>query len=330
MSVQSEVSVYLEEVRNHLHLDPRTETRVMKELTAHFQEKLEDLEDQGMPPPEATRTALSSFGDARDIARLMYEAYSRGSWTETLISCQPHLIIALLFATHVWRSPVLLAAAFAGIVIIALLGLRNGSSPWLYSWMSYAVVPLLVLSYFSIDPVAQAYNFFVKGQGTPLPLWRLAEVVGLLAFTIWLVSVTAMSVARRDWILLSLMLLPLPVLALWLITMSQSMGSIAQALQSIEARFSRWDGAMASFFLTLGVTTAFFVRVRQRAIKVVAVISLGIIGSAFAARNIWGDLGSTRLFAVVIFLFLFLLIPLLLQSMLGHEQDAKANQVLPS
>jgi len=260
----------------------------------------------------------------------MYEAYSRGSWTETLISCQPHLIIAALFATHVWRSPVLLGAAFAAIVIIALLGLRNGSSPWLYSWVGYAVLPLLLLSYFSLDPVAQAFTFLFKGHGTPIPPLRLLVVVGLLAVTVWLVSATAVSVARRDWILLSLMLLPLPVLGLWLINMSQSMGSITQALQSIETRFSRWDGVMADFFLTLGATTAFFVRARQRVIKVGAVIAFGIIGSAFAARNIWGDLGFVRLFAIVIGLLLILTVPLLLQSMLGHEQDAKTKEALPS
>jgi len=328
--MKPEVSVYLEEVRSHLHLDANTEKRVIKELTAHFEEKLADLEDQGIPNSEATRAALSSFGDARNIARLMYEAYSRGSWTETLISCQPHLIIAALFATHVWRSPVLLGAAFAAIVIIALLGLRNGSSPWLYSWVGYAVLPLLLLSYFSLDPVAQAFTFLFKGHGTPIPPLRLLVVVGLLAVTVWLVSATAVSVARRDWILLSLMLLPLPVLGLWLINMSQSMGSITQALQSIETRFSRWDGVMADFFLTLGATTAFFVRARQRVIKVGAVIAFGIIGSAFAARNIWGDLGFVRLFAIVIGLLLILTVPLLLQSMLGHEQDAKTKEALPS
>lgn len=328
--MQPEVFTYLEEVRLHLHLDPRTETRVMKELTAHFEEKLADLEDQGVPVPEATRTALSSFGDARNISRLMYEAYSRGSWSETLFSCQPHLIIAALFATHVWRSPVLLGTAFAAIVIIALLGLRNGSSPWMYSWVGYAVLPLIVLSYVSIDPVAQAFTFLFKGHGTPLPPLRLLVVVGVLAVTIWLVSVTAVSVARRDWILLSLMLLPLPVLGLWLVNMSQSVGSITQALLSIEARFSRWDGAMADFFLTLGVTTAFFVRVRQRAIKVGAIIAFGVIGGAFAARNIWGDLGFIRLSAVLLSLVVILIVPLLLQSMLGHDQDPKTKEALPS
>jgi len=328
--MQPEVSVYLDEVRTHLHLDLRTEDRIMKELSAHFQEKLLELQEQGVPAPEAARTAVSSFGEARSIARLMYQAYSRGSWTEALISCQPHLIIAALFATHVWRSPVLLVAAFAVIVTIALLGLRNGSSTWLYSWVGYAVVPLLVLSYFSLDPVAQAFTFLVNGRGISLPVWRLAIVLGLLAVTIWLVSAAAVTVARRDWIFLSLMLLPLPVLGLWIVNMGQSVGPLAQALQGLEERFSRWDGAMASFFLTLGVTTAFFVRARLRVIKVGAVISFGIVGSGFAARSIWGDLDPFRLFAVGLCLFLFLIIPLLLQSMLGHEQDPKAKSALPS
>src|SRR5512142_1328186 len=98
--MRSEVAAYLEEVKTHLHLDPRTERRVISELYAHFQEKVGDLQVQGLPVADATQVALSSFGEARWIARLMYEAHSRGTWTEALIGCQPHLIVAGLFAAH--------------------------------------------------------------------------------------------------------------------------------------------------------------------------------------------------------------------------------------
>jgi hypothetical protein len=111
--MQPEVGSYLDEVQAHLHLDPRAESRVISELRSHFQEKVGDLQRQGMTEEEATRAALASFGDARSIARLMYEAHSRGSWMDALISCQPHFMLAALFATHVWRQPVLLGAAFA-------------------------------------------------------------------------------------------------------------------------------------------------------------------------------------------------------------------------
>ena len=319
--MQAEVGVYLDEVRTHLHLDARTERRVISELYTHFQEKLSDLEDTGMRAEEATREALLSFGDARSIARQMYEAYSKGSWTEALISCQPHLIVGALFATHIWRNPVLLGGAFAAIVIISLLGWHGGAPNWLYSWIGYAVLPLLIFSYLSVDPVARTISYLLRGQGTPAPLWHLAVLMVVYGFTLWLIASTAITVARQDWILVSLMLLPLPVLGIWIISVSQSAGFLADALRSLEARFTQWDSAMACFFLMLGVTTALFIRVRQRAVKVVAVIAVGIVGGAAAASNIWGDFGILRIIAVSVCLFLFLTIPFLLRALLGRDQQ---------
>src|SRR5208283_753795 len=304
--MQREVTSFLDEVRAHLHLDPRTSRRVINELCTHFEEKVSDLQQQGVEEAEAARTALRSFGDARSIARLLDEAHSGGSWIEALIGCQPHLIVAALFATHVWRQPLLLGTAFTAIVVIALLGWRSGGASWMYSWIGYAVLPLLVLSYVSMDPVARTVSFFLTGHGAPAPLWHLGLLAALYAFTLWLIASTAVAVARRDWILLSLMLLPLPVIGLWIITVTQSAGIFVDALRSLGSRFSRWDTAMGYFFALLGVTTALFVRVRQRALKVGAVIAVGIVGGALAARSMWGDLGLIPLLAISFCLLLFL------------------------
>jgi hypothetical protein len=318
-----QVSSYLDEVKTHLHLDPRTERRVISELSTHFDEKVGDLSVQGLSEEEAARTALDSFGDARSIARLLYEAHSRGSWTDALIGCQPHLIVAALFATHVWRHPLLLGLAFAVIAIIAMLAWRNGSAPWMYSWMGYAVLPLLIVSYLSLDPVSRTVSFILSGQGAPAPFWHLG-LLGLLdVFTVWLIATTSVAVARRDWLLLSLMLLPLPILGLWLITVTQSAGVVADAMRNIESRFSHLDGAMGFLFLVLGVTTALVVRLRQRAYKIGAVIAVGIIGGAMAARSLWGGLGLFRTLAVALCLFLFLTVPFLLLAMLGPADQPK-------
>jgi hypothetical protein len=326
--MQREVRSYLDDVRTRLHLDPRASRRVMNELSTHFEEKVSDLEKQGLAEREAARAALRSFGDARSIARLLDEAHGGGSWTEALLGCQPHLIVAALFATHVWRSPFLLGIAFTAIVVIALLGWRNGGANWMYSWIGYAVLPLLVLSYLSMDPVARTVSFILNGQGAPAPLWQIGLLAALYAFTLWLIASTAVTVARRDWILLSLMLLPLPVMGLWLITVTQSAGVIVDALRGLGTRFSRWDAAMGYFFTVLGVTTALFVRVRQRALKVGAVIAVGIVGGAIAARSLRGGLGFFPLLAISFCFLLFLTVPLLLRTMLRH--DEQAEEPLPS
>ena len=167
--MHAEVVAYLDEVRTHLHLDPVMESRIISELHSHLQEKVAELQERGASELEATREALATFGGARAIARLTYEAYSRGSWIEALISCQPHMIVAALFATHVWRQPVMLAVAFAAIVLIALLGSRHGAPTWSYSWMGYAVFPFLILTGMSWDPVVRTVTYIARGTGEPAP-----------------------------------------------------------------------------------------------------------------------------------------------------------------
>jgi hypothetical protein len=321
--MQAEFDTYLDEVRTHLHLDPDTESRVITELYSHLQEKVSELRENGVSEHEATAEALASFGGARSIARLTYEAYSRGSWVEALISCQPHMIVAALFATHVWQQPIMLGAAFSAIVLIALLGWRRGTPAWLYSWMGYAVFPFLILASMSWDPVVRTVTYVVRGTGVPAPVWELALLGVLCAFTIWLIAATTVKSTRRDWILASLMLVPLPVLAIWLITISQSDGFIHNVLSSFEARFSRWDTAMAYFSATLGIASVLFIRVRQRVLKAGSILAVGIIGGAAVVKNFWGVAGVFWVIVLSLALLAFLTSPLLLRTLVGREAEPK-------
>jgi len=55
---------------------------------------------------------------------------------------------------------------------------------------------------------------------------------------------------------------------------------------------------------------------------------VGIVGSALAARSFWGSLGLLPLLAISFCLLLFLTVPLLLRSMLRH--DERSENPLPS
>jgi hypothetical protein len=323
--MQAEVAVYLDEIRSHLHLDRETESRIISELYSHLQEKVAELQERGVSELEATREALASFGGARVIARLTYEAYSRGSWMEALISCQPHMIVAALFATHVWRQPVMVGAAFAAIVLIALLGSRRGTPTWSYSWMGYAVFPFLILTAMSWDPVVRTVTYVARGTGEPAPVWELALLGVLCVFSIWLVASTTVRSARRDWILASLMLLPIPVLAIWLLTVSHSDGFVVNLLRSFEVRFSRWDTAMAYFCATLGIASVLFIRVRQRVFKAGSVLAVGIVGGAAVLRSFWGGAGVLEILLLSLALLAFLTSPLLLRSIVGREAAARPS-----
>jgi hypothetical protein len=328
--MSSSIEAYLDEVRVHLHLDKRNESKVLQELTTHFQEKVMELEWEGLSREEANREAIDSFGAAKAIARLMDEAYSRGSWMDALLACQPHFIIALLFATHFWHNPFILGLTFVTITIVTLLGWQRGSPVWMYSWAGYAFFPFLIAAFLSRHPISSTFTFLTAGTGAPTPAWQIGILLVLLAFVVWLIVTASVHVAKRDWLFLSLILLPLPVLGIWALTVESTGDSLFRLFQSEISRFGRWDSAMAFFCLFLGITSALFVRLRQRVLKAGAILVIGIVGGVLVVRSFWTDIGILQLFAVSVGLFLFLTLPYLLHSLFAHsplqkEADTEEN-----
>ena len=55
-----EVRNYLDDVRSHLHLDPVTEKQIIDELYTYFQEKVAELEENGVCEKDATKTRVDS------------------------------------------------------------------------------------------------------------------------------------------------------------------------------------------------------------------------------------------------------------------------------
>lgn len=317
------IDTYLDEVRAHLHLSPEMERRVVNELFTHFQEKVSELECAGFSMEQAEQEAISSFGEARSIARAMYEAYSRGSWVDAFIGSQPHFIVAVLFATHFWHDPILLGIALGAIAVITIQGWRMGSPTWMYSWAGYAFFPLLMIGFLSRHPFASTFSFVFTGTGMPAPVWELALLALFYVFIVGLFVMSSVRVARRDWLFLSLMLLPLPVLIIWALTVEHTGDSLFRLLTRGVEQFRQWDAAMAYFCIILGITSALFVRLRQRVLKAGALITIGIVSGSLVVRSLWTDLGLAQLLVVSLGLFLVLIAPLFIHTFFAHEVTPK-------
>jgi hypothetical protein len=297
-----EIRSYLHEVRSHLNLEPQTERRILAELYSHLREKVSELELTGRPEQESVREALASFGSARLVARLTYEAFSRGSWVEALICAQPHLIATALFLTHFWRRPVFLAGTVALLAVTTCLGWLRGKPNWLFSWASYVLIPLLAAAYVSRHLAGQAFAYLLQGDGQASSLFSMLPLTGLCALSFWLLVVATARALRKDWVLASLMLLPLPITGIWVVNVE----SLADP--------HRWDPAMAAVFLVLAVVSALIVRVRQRVLKVGALLAIGGIGAAAVAHAIWNELSLFALAVVGLLVLGFAWSPALLRD----------------
>jgi hypothetical protein len=311
-----EVRNYLDDVRTYLFLDTETEKRVIGELYTYFQEKIAELQENGASEIEATREAIRSFGRARVVARLMYEAHSKGSWSEAFLSSLPHLIMAGLFFSHLWNHIILAPLAFVLLVSVTLFGWWHGKPNWLYSWIGYSLVPLLIGGYAARPALEQTASFLFLGRGSLPDLYILLLISALLVFSLWIIIRTAIRVVKRDWILASLMLVPLPILGSWLFSIER----VGGLFQSSNAMLNQWDTSMALVLGMLALASAIFIRLQQRILKVGALMTLGVIATTIIGHIFWGELGLSALILASLISLLFLLSPALLKAKVGHGE----------
>lgn len=320
--MQPEVGNYLDEMRGHLRLDPATEERIVRELYTDFQDRVADLQASGLSERDASKAAIRALGRPRVIAQRMYEAHSKGSWTEVALASLPHLIVALLFVFSLWHNPFLAPAALALIVSVTLYGWWHGKPSWLYPWIGYSLLPLLVGGYAFRSTIVKAATYLFWGEGSLPNAWMMTLVLALILFSLWIIIRTAIKVVRRDWLLASLMLVPLPVVGGWLLNLEGTgslFGRDAVLLHQL-------DGPMALALIGLTATSAVFIRLRQRVLKFVALLAIGTIAVATAGHYFGGSSGFFGLLLTSLFLSAFLLSPALLEAKVGHgEQKGEAS-----
>jgi hypothetical protein len=313
-----EVRGYLTDIRLRLHLEPAIEKQVIGELHSHFQEKIDELHENGLSEEEAAREAVRSFGRTKVVARMMYEAYSKGDWSEALLSAFPHLIVACLFIFHLWYHPILASSVFIMLVGVTLFGWWRGKPNWLYSWIGYALIPLIIGGYASLTVLERTVSFFLSGSGSLPDIWILLLVGIFFTCSIWIIIRTTIRVARRDWILASLMLTPLPVLGSWLFNIERMGGLFNGGL----AAFSQWDTSMALVLFVLAVASATFIRLRKRIFKGIALLTLALISTTIIGNILWDNQGFFGFLTVSVLSLLFLLSPVLLQTRLSHGKSS--------
>ncbi len=317
-----EVGYYLREVHGLLHLDPRTKKVVLAELRTYFQEKIQELRAEGLSEREATRVAIECCGRPKIIARRMYESYSHGTLPEAACASLPHLIVAFLFASHLWSHPAWSLPAMTVIVVVTLFAWWNGRPSWLYPWIGYSLLLMLIGGWVSEPILGQPLSFALHGG--PMPNFPFFfPVLAFVLLSISIIVVTTIRVAWRDWILASLMLVPLPLLGGWLASINGMQGF----LQGPGPALHQLDSGMALALVALAVTSAGFVLVRQRVLKIGGLAAVGTLSSATLAHNVWGEQGLFGLLFASFLLLFIILSPALLRILFDEEEPLPAAEI---
>jgi hypothetical protein len=293
---------YLDSVRDNLRLDSPVEREVINELETHIEDELQELKEAGLSEEEAANTCVRLLGSAKLVAHRIYEAHSQGTWKQALLASMPHLLFGLVFALNWWRGVSWLLATLVLVLAIAVYGWWHSKPSWLFSWLGYSLLPVVTAGLLLL--------YLPKG-------WSWLAVILYVPLAAWLVYAITVQTIKRDWLYSSLMLLPVPIIIGWFLTV-QLKGRFPEFSMPHLYDLAPWIGLS---FLVLAVSVAMFVRLRQRWLKVTVLIAAGILTLLMVAYYADGRLGLPILLVLILLMLSIFLVPALVDRKVRYSKS---------
>lgn len=306
---------YLEDLSLHLRLDSRREGRIIREMYSHLEDRVLDLEREGLSREQAVQEATRGFGKPQAVAQEMYRVHSTGSWADALLAATPHVGVFLLFALQLWQSFAWLAAFLTASVAVTLIGWWRGKPQWMYPWAGYSLALPLVSGMIAAVAVGRGGWGMLHGQALALPLWMYAGLLAYIPLSLWMLLSAVRRVIRRDWTFASLMILPFPILVRWILSLQVEGSALVYGRPAFAPEA---DTAIALVFLCLAAMPILFVRLNQRRLKIAALVAATPPSFIVAAANMPGSWGVPWLLLFSLVPVLFLLAPALVDMKLGR------------
>jgi len=302
-----ELIQYLESIKLKARLEHADETEIMSELEAHIQDKTRELTESGLTGEEALKTCLGEMGGTRLVARQIYEAYSQGSWKQVLLTSMPHLLFGLLFVLNWWQYAGWVAIVLMLTLTTTIYGWWHGKPTWVFSWLGYTLLPVLAIG-LSLLYLPRVWSLLALLVYFPIALWWLFRII--------------VQTNKRDWLFSSLMLLPLPIITGWFLAVSES-GKFTEHSLQLVYYFAPWIGMS---FISLALTIAAFIRLRQRWLRVALLATSGLLTVTLIVHYTVGRLNTFTFFGLVLVMWGVLLIPALLEHRLRSGRRISFNQ----
>ncbi|MCH2512611.1 MAG: permease prefix domain 1-containing protein [Dehalococcoidia bacterium] len=312
-----EVTNYLHSLARKLHLDPAEKDDIIQELEAHLEDKAAELETQGVDRDTAMARAVAEMGAPNAVARGMYEVHSPGVWRDVLLSTIPHFLLAALFALHLWSHYFLVSLLLIAIAFVTWRNWRAGSpSKWSYSWMGYSLAAPALSWLLSLITLGYgAWTLVTTGQ-LPFNVVLFFLLIGYVPFSMWIMANVIFKMVKRDWLLASLTALPFPFLTSWVLFLNWQGGLWSEHAE----RMQDSDTARAFIFVAMAVTTAVFLKVGPRLLRIgLLTVSTSIL-VVITAASLPVSLNVLAVVLMIVASLAFLLSPAMLESKVERRQ----------
>ncbi len=312
------INNYLNSLARRLHLDPNREQEIIEELQGHIEDKAAEFEAEGVDRETALSLAVEEMGAPRTVANGMYAVHSTTRvWRDVVLAMVPHFLLAALFALHLWSHYFLVSVVLVCIAFVTWRNWRAGKpSQWSYSWLGYTLAAPAISWLLSLITLAYGgWTLVTKGE-LPFNIALFFLLVGYVPFSMWIVFNVVSKVARRDWLLVSLTALPFPFLTSWVLFLNWSGGLWSQHAE----RMQQTDTARACIFLALAVTTAVFLKVGPRLLRIGLLALITSILIVITALSLPVDLGFVAMGLMILASVAFLLSPAVLEAQANRRQ----------
>lgn len=303
-----ELTQYLESIRIKARLDNNDEPTVMSELEAHIEDKLQELTKSGLSEEEAIRTCIWQMGSIKQLARQIYEAYSQGTWRQAVMAALPHFLFGLIFIMNLWQFFPWLTAALVLTLGITIYGWLHGKPAWAFPWMGYSLMPIIAAGILLISTRSS---------------WTYAGIIIYFPIAIWWILRVVVQATRKDWLLSTMMLLPIPIIVGWYLAACPT-GKLNDASLERVNTYAPWIGMS---FMMLAFTIGAFLRVRQRNLRVVLLSVSGLLILTMAVFMATRQLDKAYFFWPLLGMWGILVIPPILERQLKNSRRlAKKHQ----
>jgi hypothetical protein len=290
----TELSQYLENIRYNSKLDQAEGAEVISEIETHIEDRVRELTESGLSEEEAIETCLGQMGSTKLVARQIYEAYSQGSWKQVLLATIPHLLFCGLFILNWWQHVFWLSVVLLLIVGTTMYGWWHGRPTWVFSWLGYSLLPVLTVGLLLVY-LPRGWSLLALPVYFPLALWWLFHII--------------IQTVRRDWLLSSFMLLPIPIVIGWFLAVSQGARLTEYSMQLVYY-FAPWIGLS---FLALALTIGAFLRLRQRWLRLSLLIISGLLTLTLVAYYSSGRLDTLTFVGLILVMWGVFGVPPLLE-----------------
>ena len=298
----TELTEYIDNIRYTSKIGGSDDTGIMGELETHIEDKLQELTDAGLSEEQAIQTCLGQMGSPSLVARQIYEAYSQGSWKQVMMASLPHLLFGGIFALNWWHHIGWLFVLLTLAMGITIYGWCHGKPNWVFSWLSYSLIPVLAAGLLLL--------YLPKG-------WSLIVIPLYLSLAAWWLIHIINQIVKKDWLFSSVMLLPIPIIFGWFLTVSPD-GKLTETSLQQATLMAPWIGLS---FIALALTVAAFIRIRQRWLRIGLLVLSGVSTLTLVANYTHGYLTTPMFVGLMLIMWGIFLIPPLLERRLRRRAE---------